>query len=230
MHAVIVVTSLIVILPQGLLPHQQKHLSGPRTGKSPFSLNILSRKNQVIERRSNYALFLMLEITCQCDKFNDIGNLDLSGRLEDGKRVMSIVQNPRNVSENSLDPYLTWVHPRVLESGRCGNSPLGILYSKLKLIFTFFDSRQSRLWRDSRYCVIDRTSTRLILCLYSGCAQYRPYIRAIMLADTISTRWLALPTVPMLLSLHRRTHVVEKKDVLPQLSVERTALCLWSLL
>nr|CAD7203852.1 unnamed protein product [Timema douglasi] len=44
-------------------------------------------------------------------KFNDIGNLDLSGTLEDGKRVMSIVQNPRNVSQNSLDPYLTWDIP-----------------------------------------------------------------------------------------------------------------------
>nr|CAD7263764.1 unnamed protein product [Timema shepardi] len=32
--------------------------------------------------------------------------------------------------------------------------------------------------RASRYYVIDRTSTRFILCLYSGCAQHRPCIRA----------------------------------------------------
>nr|CAD7197510.1 unnamed protein product [Timema douglasi] len=37
----------------------------------------------------------------------------------------------------------------------------------------------TRLWRDSRYCVIDRTGMRLILCLCSGCAQHRPCIRAI---------------------------------------------------
>nr|CAD7425737.1 unnamed protein product [Timema monikensis] len=33
-----------------------------------------------------------------------------------------------------------------------------------------------------------------------------------MLADTISTSWLTLPTAPTLLSLHRRAHVVENKD------------------
>ncbi|CAG2063334.1 unnamed protein product, partial [Timema podura] len=42
---------------------------------------------------------------------NDIGNLELSGTLEDGRRVMSIVQNTKDPIHNSLDPYLTWDIP-----------------------------------------------------------------------------------------------------------------------
>nr|CAD7573821.1 unnamed protein product [Timema californicum] len=45
---------------------------------------------------------------------------------------------------------------------------------------------RTRLWRDSRYCVMDRTSTRLLLRLYSGCAQYRPCIRAIVTDNTVN--------------------------------------------
>ncbi|CAG2056923.1 unnamed protein product, partial [Timema podura] len=42
---------------------------------------------------------------------NDIGNLELSATLEDGRRVMSIVQNTKDPIHNSLDPYLTWDIP-----------------------------------------------------------------------------------------------------------------------
>nr|CAD7443779.1 unnamed protein product [Timema bartmani] len=70
--------------------------------------------NQVVERHSTHALALMLKITGQLDvikKLNDIGNLELSGTLEDGRRVMSIVQNTKDPIHNSLDPYLTWDIP-----------------------------------------------------------------------------------------------------------------------
>nr|CAD7414412.1 unnamed protein product [Timema cristinae] len=49
-----------------------------------------------------------------------------------------------------------------------------------------------------------------------------------MLADTITTPWLAFPAAPTLHSHNLRTHVVEKKDVLPQLngpSKERHCPC-----
>nr|CAD7445195.1 unnamed protein product [Timema bartmani] len=42
---------------------------------------------------------------------NDMGNLELSGTLEDGRRVMSIVQNTKDPIHNSLDPHLTWDIP-----------------------------------------------------------------------------------------------------------------------
>nr|CAD7458392.1 unnamed protein product [Timema tahoe] len=44
-------------------------------------------------------------------KIDDIGNLDLSGKLCDGTRIMCIVKNTRDMIENSLDSYLTWDVP-----------------------------------------------------------------------------------------------------------------------
>nr|CAD7429288.1 unnamed protein product [Timema monikensis] len=62
-----------------------------------------------------------------------------------------------------------------------------IVYARSAMLWkyplsTSYEHSQSqpgtRLWRDSRYCVIDRPSTRLILSLYSGRAQHHPCIRA----------------------------------------------------
>uniref|UniRef100_A0A7R9PJ00 oleoyl-[acyl-carrier-protein] hydrolase n=1 Tax=Timema genevievae TaxID=629358 RepID=A0A7R9PJ00_TIMGE len=42
---------------------------------------------------------------------NDVGHLELSGVTDDGRRVMSVVQNNEDVSQTYLDNYLTWDIP-----------------------------------------------------------------------------------------------------------------------
>nr|CAD7400934.1 unnamed protein product [Timema cristinae] len=41
----------------------------------------------------------------------DLGHLELSGVTNDGTRFMSVVQNKAVITEQSLDPYLTWEIP-----------------------------------------------------------------------------------------------------------------------
>nr|CAD7415985.1 unnamed protein product [Timema poppensis] len=41
----------------------------------------------------------------------DVGHLELSGVTDDGTRFMSVVQNKAVITEQSLDPYLTWEIP-----------------------------------------------------------------------------------------------------------------------
>nr|CAD7448046.1 unnamed protein product [Timema bartmani] len=41
----------------------------------------------------------------------ELGHLELSGITDDGTRFMSVVQNKGDITEKSLDPYLTWEIP-----------------------------------------------------------------------------------------------------------------------
>nr|CAD7429676.1 unnamed protein product [Timema monikensis] len=42
---------------------------------------------------------------------NDVGHLEIAGVTDDGRRVMSVVQNNEDVSQKYLDTYLTWDIP-----------------------------------------------------------------------------------------------------------------------
>nr|CAD7413132.1 unnamed protein product [Timema poppensis] len=42
---------------------------------------------------------------------NDVGHLEIAGVTDDGRRVMSVVQNNEDVSQKNLDTYLTWDIP-----------------------------------------------------------------------------------------------------------------------
>uniref|UniRef100_A0A7R9FHM4 oleoyl-[acyl-carrier-protein] hydrolase n=1 Tax=Timema tahoe TaxID=61484 RepID=A0A7R9FHM4_9NEOP len=45
------------------------------------------------------------------DGINDVGHLEISGVTDDGRRVMSVVQNNEDISQKYLDTYLTWDIP-----------------------------------------------------------------------------------------------------------------------
>ncbi|CAG2067942.1 unnamed protein product, partial [Timema podura] len=57
-------------------------------------------------------------------EIDDVGHLELSGVTDDGSKVMSVVQNKRNVAQKSLDPYLTWKIPETWSLEDAATVPL----------------------------------------------------------------------------------------------------------
>nr|CAD7588272.1 unnamed protein product [Timema genevievae] len=63
-------------------------------------------------------------LSCTYEGVGELGHLELSGVTDDGTRFMSVVQNKGDITEESLDPYLTWEIPETWSMEDAATVPL----------------------------------------------------------------------------------------------------------
>ncbi|CAG2061615.1 unnamed protein product, partial [Timema podura] len=106
------------MVTQSLLIHLKRTKVVQQVGLIKTSLKIWTKMMMLILLRMK----IIIE-DCNQDKsaesdnlepasgINDVGHLEISGVTDDGRRVMSVVQNNEDVSQTYLDTYLTWDIP-----------------------------------------------------------------------------------------------------------------------